>query len=116
MLRKRQNGYAKHRDHEYEHLKECDYHRLHELILPPTPDRIERLIRSAIYIYEESFIQATYLKLPSTFLAQLDSLIDRISYLEIDEDEAANDGGIQVSFNELKADPGRVGVDSVQGS
>lgn len=103
-----------HHDHEFEHLKERVYRRIHELkIVPPTPDRIERLICSAIYTYEESFFQVTYQKLPSTSLAQLDSPIDSISYLEIDEDEAANDGGMQISFNELKADPGRAGVDSV---
>lgn len=103
-----------HHDHEFEHLKEHVYRRFHELkIVPPTLDRIERLIRSAIYTYEESFFQSTYQKLPSTSLAQLDSLIDSISYLEMDEDEAASDGGMQISFNELKADPGRAGVDSV---
>lgn len=103
-----------HQDHEFEHLKERVYRRFHELkIVPPTPDRIERLIRSAIHKYEESFFQATYLKLPSTSLAQLDSLIDSISFLEIDEEEASSDNSIQISFNELKADPGRAGVDSV---
>lgn len=102
-----------HYDHEFEHLKERVYRRFHELkIVPPTPDRIERLIRSAIYTYEESFFQATYQKLPSRSLAQLDSLIDSISYL-VDEDEAASDGNMQISFNELKSDPGRAGVDSV---
>ncbi|WP_240422131.1 Tn3 family transposase [Paenibacillus periandrae] len=102
-----------HHDHEFEHLKERVYRRFHEFkIVPPTTDRIERLIRSAIHTYEESFFQATYQKLPSTSLTQLDSLIESISYLEIDE-EAANDSSIQISFNELKADPGRAGVDSV---
>jgi hypothetical protein len=42
----------------------------------------------------------------------LDSLIDSISYL-VDEDEAASDGNMQISFNELESDPGRAGVDSV---
>lgn len=103
-----------HHDHEFEHLKERVYRRFHELkIVPPSPDRIERLIRSAIHTYEESFFQAIYQKLPSTSLTLLDSLIDSISYLEIDEEEAASDSSIQISFNELKADPGRAGVDSV---
>ncbi|WP_214629638.1 hypothetical protein [Paenibacillus agaridevorans] len=100
--------------HELEHLKERVYRRFHELkIVPPTSDRIERLIRSALHTHEESFFQGTYQKLPSTTLAQLDFLIDSISYLEIDEEEAASDGSTQISFNELKADPGRAGVDSV---
>ena len=106
--------HALHHDHEFEHLKERVYRRFHEFkIVPPSPDRIERLIRSAIHTYEESFFQATYQKLSSASITLLDSLIDSISYLEIDEEEAASDSSIQISFNELKADPGRAGVDSV---
>ncbi|WP_010503691.1 DUF4158 domain-containing protein [Paenibacillus elgii] len=38
-----------HHDHEMEHLKDHVYRRFRELkIVPPTPDRIERLIRSSI--------------------------------------------------------------------
>jgi hypothetical protein len=103
-----------HDDHELEHVKDHVYTRFRELkIVPPTLDRIERLIRSSIHTYEGSFFQATYQKLPSTSLTKLDSLIDSISFLEIDEDQAAIEGSGQLSFNELKADPGRAGVDSV---
>jgi uncharacterized protein YllA (UPF0747 family) len=97
-----------HDDHELEHVKDHVYNRFRELkIVPPTLDRIKRLIRSSIHTYEDSFFQATYQKLPSTSLAKLDSLIDSISYLEIDEDQAAIEGSGQFSFYELKADPGR---------
>jgi hypothetical protein len=106
-----------HHDHEFEYLKERVYRRFHELkIVPPTPDRIERLIRSASHTYEESIFQATCQKLLSTSLTQLDSLIESISYLEIDEEESASVSSIQISFNELKADPGPAGVDSAEGS
>lgn len=101
-------------DHEFEHLKEHVYRRFRELkIVPPTPDRIERLIRSAIYTYEEKFFQDTYQKLPSSTLAQLDFLIDSIAYLETDDQEVSNDDNGQLSFNDLKADPGRAGLESV---
>ena len=67
-------------------MKEHVYSRFRELkIVPSTPDRIERLIRSAIHTYEENFFQMTYQKLLSTTLSKLDSLIDSIAYLETDE-------------------------------
>ncbi len=103
-----------HRDHEMEHLKEHVYRRFRELkIVPPTPDRIERLIRSSIHTYEETFFQTTFQKLPSITLAKLDSLIDSIAYLETDDSEVTSKDNGQLSFKELKADPGRAGVDSV---
>ncbi|WNF36606.1 Tn3 family transposase [Bacillaceae bacterium IKA-2] len=101
-------------DHEFEHLKANVYFQFRELkIVPPSPDRIERLIRSAIHTYEETFFQTTYQLLPSETSAKLDSLIDRISYLEVDEEELSSKNYDQLSFNELKSDPGRIGVDTV---
>jgi hypothetical protein len=74
-------------DHDLEHLKERVYSRFRELkIVPPTPDRIERLIRSAIHTYEGNFYQVTYQKLPSSTLSRLDSLIESIAYLETDDE------------------------------
>lgn len=103
-----------HHDHEMEHLKEQVYCRFRELkIVPPTLDRIERLIRSSIHSYEETFFQATLQKLPSPTLTKLDSLIESIAYLEADDNEASIEDNGQITFNELKADPGRAGVDSV---
>nr|WP_274520443.1 DUF4158 domain-containing protein [Paenibacillus beijingensis] len=54
------------RDHDFEHLIETVYRRFREMkIMPPTPERIERLIRTAIHTYEEQFFQATLEKLPA---------------------------------------------------
>jgi 5'(3')-deoxyribonucleotidase len=40
-------------DHEFEHLKAKVYLQFRELkIVPPSPERIERLIRSSIHAYE----------------------------------------------------------------
>ncbi|WP_339167699.1 Tn3 family transposase [Brevibacillus sp. FSL L8-0520] len=101
-------------DHDVEHLKEHVYSRFRELkIVPPTPDRIERLIRSAIHTYEENFFQTAYQKLPSSTLAKIDSLINSIAYLEIDDEEVSGEENGQLSFHELKADPGRAGLESV---
>lgn len=101
-------------DHEFEHLKEHVYRRFRELkIVPPTPDRIERLIRSAIHTYEEQFFQAIYKKLPFPTLAKLDSLIDSTVFWESNEEDGASNNNEQLSFNQLKADPGRAGLESV---
>ena len=101
-------------DHEFEHLIANVYRKFRELkIVPPSPDRIERLIRSAIHTYEETFFQDTYQLLPFPTLAMLDSLIDSISYLEADEVEPTSESCDQLTFNELKSDPGRAGVDTV---
>lgn len=51
-------------DHDFEYLVDTAYRRFREMkIVPPTPDRIERLIKTAIYTYEEQFFQATLKKL-----------------------------------------------------
>jgi hypothetical protein len=43
-----------------DHLQAHVFHQFRELkIVPPSSDRIERLIRSAIRTYEETFFEAT---------------------------------------------------------
>lgn len=84
-------------NHDFEHLQAHIYRRFREFkIVPPSPDRIERLIRSAIHTYEESFFQATFQKLPSSTLTQLDSLIESISYMEANDEEASSDSGTDI--------------------
>jgi hypothetical protein len=100
-------------DHDLEHLVETVYRPFREMkIVPPTPERIERLIRTAIHTYEEQFFQATLDKLPAAFLSNLDSLVDSIAFLDDDQDGSSSDEGL-LSFQELKADPGKLGVESV---
>ncbi|MEY9093471.1 hypothetical protein [Paenibacillus sp. RC84] len=53
--------------------------------LDELPDRIERLIRTAILTYEEQFFQATLGKLPLASLSELDSLVDSIAFLDEDQ-------------------------------
>jgi hypothetical protein len=65
---------------------------------PPTPDRIERLIRSAIHTYEEQFFQATLQKLPPTTPAKLDALIESIALLD-DIDEAPGEESGRIAFS-----------------
>jgi hypothetical protein len=100
-------------DHDFEHLVEIVYRRFRELkIAPPTSDRIERLIRTAIHTYEEQLFQATLEKLPTPSLSKLDSLVDSIAFLDEDQDGSSGDDAL-LSFQELKSDPGKPGVESV---
>ncbi|MDQ8733672.1 hypothetical protein [Paenibacillus sp. LHD-38] len=81
-------------------------------IVPPTADRIERIIKTAIHSYEEQFFQSTLEKLPSVFLSKLDSLVDSIAFLDDEQDDPSKGNGF-ISFQEIKADPGKPGVESV---
>lgn len=93
-------------------------------LLPPTPERIDRLIHSACSTAEQSFFAETMDRLSNTSKARLDALLERSLEAEathedaemtLDEDaEAENlpDGG--VSIHVLKLNPGPVGVKSMQ--
>ncbi|WP_088225402.1 Tn3 family transposase [Desulfosporosinus sp. FKB] len=101
-------------DQEFEHIKEMVYRRFREQkIVPPTPERIDRLIRSAISTFEDQFFKATYEKIPKASLSKLDVLIDSISSLDEEKDEPTGENGDQLSFHELRSDPGRPGLESV---
>ncbi|WP_407309922.1 DUF4158 domain-containing protein [Desulfosporosinus sp. SB140] len=81
-------------DQEFEHVKDMVYKRFRELkIVPPTPERIERLIRSAVSTFEEQFFKATYEKIPNASLAKLDALIESISSLDEEKDEPTGENG-----------------------
>jgi hypothetical protein len=52
-------------DHQLEHLKAIVYARFRVLqIEPPTPDRVERLVRSALRTYEQQFCAAIHASSP----------------------------------------------------
>ena len=96
----------------FESLKELVYQRFRELqIEPPTPGRVERLIRSAITQHET--------RLCARILSQLSldvrSSIDILLTTEDSEtlDETPKPGQLKTSdFAFLKTDPGPVGLDS----
>ena len=89
----------------YKHFRE-----LH--IEPPTPERIDRLIRSAISSFEDKFFKETYQKIPRECLPKIDLLINNLTLY--DENEINfNNGNESISFSELRADPGRIGLESV---
>lgn len=95
-----------------EHLKVEAYKRFRELhIEPPTPDRIDRLTKSAIYAYENQFFQDIYEKLSQDSISKIDCLIKDLSAYE--EDELSSNNEDNISFSDLRADPGRIGLESV---
>lgn len=64
--------------HEYdaERLKEAAYTRLRALkIEPPTPGRVDRLVRSSLRSYDERFCEATLGRLSENSVAEMDALL-----------------------------------------
>jgi hypothetical protein len=91
------------------------YARLRALsIEPPTPDRLERIVRSAIHAYEDQLYATVRARLSPDTLEAIDVLLAG----DDDPDSSANSGGdhrssTQVTFLDLKADPGRISLDSM---
>lgn len=97
----------------FEQLQTALYHRCRELrIEPPTPERIERLVRSATRTYEESFCSNISSCLSPENQAQLDALLQPLSEVEGSQDEMKSDVPHTV-WHTLKADPGRASTDTV---
>nr|WP_243109320.1 DUF4158 domain-containing protein [Anaerophilus nitritogenes] len=100
-------------DAEYEHLKVSAYARFRELQLePPTIDRIDRMIKSAIYAYENQFFNETFRKLNKDSIFKIDSLLNDLTAYEESEIDFDEEGD-NLSFKELRADPGRIGLESI---
>src|SRR6266545_7316248 len=101
-------------DHQIEHLKVTAYTRFRELQLePPTPDRVERLVRSALRTYEQQFCTAIHAKLTPETRLQMDALLRTAT--QADQETASDDDGVFVrsAFHELKLDPGLLSLESV---
>jgi TnpA family transposase len=80
-------------------------------IEPPTPDRIERVIRTAVRLFEVEFCAMIQSKLSPSTQQQLDTLI---APAVPDDNPLDSDPGLDnLAFSVLKADPGRVGLASV---
>ncbi|WP_010233434.1 Tn3 family transposase [Clostridium arbusti] len=99
-------------DLDINHLKVEAYKHFRKLqIEPPTPDQMDRLTNAVIHNYEDKFFQDTFQKLPNEALAKMDTLInDLTTYEENEVDYGSSDN---ISFSDLRADPGRIGLESV---
>ena len=102
------------REYDAERLQEAAYARLRALkIEPPTPGRIERLVRSALRRQDEKFCETTLARLSERTVAEMDALLS--------EPEASKDGvgggssrREEPSLVRLRADPGRAGVEGAR--
>ena len=105
-------------DHNIEHLTKAAYQRFRDLkIVPPTPGRVGRLINAAISQFEDQFFQATLEKLPPESLPKMDSLVSSVEFFDegdVSKSETEPEER-NMTFQDLKADPGKPSVDSALG-
>jgi hypothetical protein len=85
-------------------------------IEPPTSERIERIVRSAIRSFEDSFCDQTAQQLLLSVRTKLDELLKTTSEtdnLEEQEETENTAHNTPSSLAILKSDPGRIGLDSL---
>jgi TnpA family transposase len=105
--------------HEYdvERLKEAAYARLRSLkIEPPTPGRMDRLVRSSLRSYDERFCETTLGRLSESSMAEMDALLSEPNIPENATNELAGGGasGTQPTLARLRNDPGRASAESAR--
>jgi len=98
-------------------------------IEPPSAERIDRIVRSAIRAHEERLCNATLTRLPSVSRARLDALLqpgtsiddaDSVDHrrngdiLEAGTSEASSTSARGALINQLRSDAGRPGVNSLR--
>ena len=90
-----------------EHVNAAAYQRLRDLgIEPPTPERLERILASASSAFEGRFCTETVDRLPPATLGRLEALLSATT--EDGETAESEHSPLQ----QLKMDPGRVGLDN----
>ncbi len=102
-----------HTEAELEHLKEIVYQRFQLLkIEPPTPGRIERLVRSARKTYETQFFSRTFSQLSPSCRTAIDKLLSMSETTSTTEQEG-DDLPKSSLFHSLNSSPGRVSLNSL---
>lgn len=100
-------------NHRHDHLQAAVYQRCRELRMePPTPDRIDRLIRSALHTFEEHLAASIYARLTPDTLAALDALLSTDELADPPNADRAAERGTS-RFHTLGTDPGPIALDSV---
>ena len=104
-------------EQDIEHLEALVIQKFRSLrIEPPTQLRINRLIRSALRTYEKNFFSSTLQKFSMETKIQIDALLGTIDSTDsISEQKTTinKTSIVDVTFSDLKADPGRVGLESL---
>jgi Tn3 transposase DDE domain/Domain of unknown function (DUF4158) len=103
-------------ERDYEHLRVIVYQRCRELkIEPPTPERIDRIVRSAMKAYEENFCAGRLSRLSPENQKLLDALLQS-SFNEESDRTVGNENRSDIQrtiWQTLKADPGRASADTM---
>lgn len=101
-----------------ESLKNAALEHLRQLsIEPPTSERLERIVRSAVRHFEEHFFRSSAQKLSLTVRQRLDELLEKAQSDEAqdsssDEDQS-EESPATPEWASFKTDPGRLGLDSL---
>lgn len=105
-------------EYDAERLTEAASTRLRSLkIEPPTPGRLNRLVRSALRSYDERFCQTTLERLSESSIVEMDALL---SEPDVSEDSASAGAGGGASGQKLptlarlRNDPGRASAESAR--
>jgi hypothetical protein len=98
-------------EYDAERLKEAAYARLRSLkIEPPTPTRVDRLVRSSLRSYDERFCDTTPGRLSENTVAEIDALLSETGVPEDATGDGAG-GGLsvrkQLTLARLRTDPGQ---------
>lgn len=102
--------------HRLDHLRAVAHDRFRALRLEPsTASQLNRLVRSALHTYETQLFATTLARLTPEMLAQLDALIATRPHEPNGATALEGAEGPAVSaFASLRADPGAIGLESVQ--
>jgi hypothetical protein len=108
-------------EYDAERLKEAAYARLRALkIEPPTPGRVERLIRSALRSYDERFCETTLERLSENSIVEMDALLSEPEVPEETASEGSDgcssgtSGRGKPTLARLRNDPGRASAESAR--
>jgi hypothetical protein len=108
--------HALQQERNHEHLKVAVYQRCRELkIEPPTPERVERLVRSPMRNHEEAFNAETLSLLSPEHQTSLEALLHP-ALIELEKQSKAGEGmpeSQRAIWQTLKADPGRASTETM---
>ena len=107
-----QNHLQRTHDTHWEHVRAEAYGRCQTLkIEPPTPDRMDRLLDSALALYREHFYRTIMDQLSPATIAGLNALITTAAPADLD-DPADSAGPPRTTFHTLRSDPGPMRVET----
>jgi hypothetical protein len=99
---------------EFEPLKEAFYAEYRcRKIEPPTNDRIERMVKSALWNQEQQFYQDTYQKLSPNSISCMDALMESWVDMENKETGDEKEDKNKITFRKITLGPGRVSKDTL---